>query len=167
VDPTRTFVAGFSGGAFFAQSLRCFDEDITAIATFAGGLEGQPFPSTSQTEYGFLRNDAGGFLRIDPATCATTRVPQLLVHGASDVRVPREQVMFVAERWAAQNGCGPLSGTSLQPTDPRFLDAACFEFVGCAADADLVFCEPAGVDHSVWSPDGTGVLKNFFRRFGL
>jgi polyhydroxybutyrate depolymerase len=161
VDPTKTFAAGFSGGGFFTQSLLCFDEDVTAVATFQGGFEGQPFPSTSGAELGFLRDDVGGFLRLDPASCAQRSVPALVVHGDADFVVVREQSLFVAERWAAQNGCGPLSGTS------SLLDPACFEYQGCALGADVVWCEPPDVAHEVWSSPaaGTDVLIGFFARF--
>jgi poly(3-hydroxybutyrate) depolymerase len=167
VDPTRTFVAGFSGGAFFAQSLRCFDEDMTALATFQGGLEGQPSPSTSGLEFGYVRNDDNEFLRLDPESCARTRVPQLIVHGALDGtccqpdgqtigRVTREQSFFVAERWALQNGC--TAQLDAAPT----LDPQCAAFKDCAVGADVVFCEPADVAHEVWN---STVLKDFFIRF--
>jgi poly(3-hydroxybutyrate) depolymerase len=169
VDPQKTFAAGFSRGAFFTQSLRCFDEDLTAVATFAGGLEGQPFPAAaSDVDHAHLRDNDGQLLRLDPATCASSLVPQLLVRGVHDLVVPLEQMSFVATLWAERNGCGPLSDTA------STLDSECVESLDCDEGAAVVVCSPNGIAHEVWSSPvasdvddrgGTAVLKAFFHRF--
>jgi poly(3-hydroxybutyrate) depolymerase len=154
IDTTRRFAVGFSGGGFFTQSLRCFGEDFAGYAIFQAGIEGHP------AGFEFLRDDAGDTLRLDLATCSTVAAPTLIVHGDADESVFPAQGIFAAEDWAGVNGCDALADATQSSLDPD-----CVEFTGCTGAADVVLCTPAGVDHSVWSPEGSAVLRGFFSRF--
>lgn len=150
--PDQVYAVGFSGGGFFAQTLRCFGEPLAGVANFQSGLD---FPA-----YPFLVDDTGAPLHLDLSRCDDAPVPQLLVHLTGDGTVLLEQSVDTAEHWAAAHGCAPRASAAPSPLDP-----ACVEFSGCGAEEDVVLCTPPGGGHEVWSPEGAAVVTTFFGRF--
>jgi polyhydroxybutyrate depolymerase len=148
----KVFAVGFSGGGFFAQTLRCSGEPLAGIANFQSGLD---FPA-----YPFLVDDAGAPLHLDLAGCSAAPVPQLVVHFTADTTVVLQQGVDTATYWAQKHGCAPLASAR-----PSALDGACVEFDGCGAREDVVLCRPPGGGHEIWSPDGARVLSAFLSRF--
>jgi len=153
VDPDRVFAAGFSGGGFLANTLRCFGVPLRATAQFQSGIEGQP------QGFEFLRDDAGNPLVLDPQSCVVRQAPVLVVHGTADTTVNPAQGEFAAQHWAGMNACD----TSIDNATASSLDAECVEFAGCGTNA-VAYCRPDGVAHEVWG-QGAGVINSFFGRF--
>jgi poly(3-hydroxybutyrate) depolymerase len=152
VETGKVFAVGFSGGGFLAQTMRCFGEDFRAVANFQSGLD---LPA-----YDFLRDDSGAFLHIDTTQCATTAIPQLVVHLTGDTTVVPAQGIDTADFWATRHGCSARASATASA-----LNAACVEYAACGVDEDVVLCTPSGGGHEVWSPDGASVLQGFFNRF--
>ncbi len=80
----------------------------------------------------------------------------LVVHGEADTNVTPPYGEAAVAFWAENGLCGQGSSDSA-------LDGDCVEFDDCA-DVDVVYCTPAGVQHEVWSPEGSQVLDAFLRR---
>lgn len=152
VEIGNVSVVGFSGGGFLAQTMRCFGEEFRAVANFQSGLD---FP-----DYPYLRDDAGAPIHLDTSLCATTPMPQLVIHLDGDATVDPAQGLDTAEFWASRHGCQGLSLATGSPLDPE-----CVEFTGCGIGEDVALCTPPGGGHEVWSPEGAQVLVSFFNRF--
>lgn len=168
VDDATTVAIGFSGGGFFAHTLGCKTNIISAVATFAGGFE-----------------DGDAAVSQDPRnainfnTCvASPRA--LLIHGKDDTTVPVRYADQAAAHYAEVFNCeavSPVTSTTLPEPDE------CEDFVGCTSPVSV--CRVPGcvqenpdfdpafpndplqpfclVDdqHNPWQPQGPQVIRAF------
>ena len=168
VDDATTVAIGFSGGGFFAHTLGCKTNIISAVATFAGGFE-----------------DGDAAVSQDPRnainfnTCvASPRA--LLIHGKDDTTVPVRYADQAAAHYAEAPNCeavSPVTSTTLPEPDE------CEDFVGCTSPVSV--CRVPGcvqqnpdfdpafpndplqpfclVDdqHNPWQPQGPQVIRAF------
>ena len=167
VDDATTVAIGFSGGGFFAHTLGCKTNIISAVATFAGGFEDGD-AAVSQ--------DPGNVVDLD--TCIATP-PALLIHGEDDITVPIKYADAAAAHYAAGLSCDPV----LPVTSTTLLEPECVDFVGCTSPVSV--CRVPGcvqenpdfdpafpndplqpfclVDdqHNPWQPQGPQVIRAF------
>jgi polyhydroxybutyrate depolymerase len=140
LDRGRIFVAGFSSGGYFANTVGCRRGDrVRAVVSAAGG-----------------DHDFDDQCRGTPAVH--------IVIGAQDSVVPYggapgitnlDHAHRARDHFIAANGCRPES----RPVEP----APCVEYRGCKADAPVVYCEHAG--GHVWPAYLADAAAAFLKRF--
>lgn len=130
IDTDRIFGYGYSGGAFFLQSMICMANDFfRAVTTSAGGApSGLGYPTR-----------AGNECPICPGGATAT----LIIHGDQDTEVGAGSGTYAA---LCQQLNAPCSATT-QPTTP----SPCVLYDGCPAGAPLEFCYIPGQNHAPWS----------------
>jgi polyhydroxybutyrate depolymerase len=143
VSDTHVYATGMSGGARMASQLACdASGTFAAVAPVAG-------------------------LRF-PAGCRPARaVPVLAFHGTADPIDPYNgngqpywtySVPVAAQRWAAQNGCRPASGTISKPP------VMTTTYSGCRDNATVQLVSISGMGHQ-W-PGGPTVPESLVRELG-
>lgn len=137
VDPNRTFVTGFSNGAYMANQLGCRrGERIRGIVSHAGG---GPYEMK------------GSFDSTGHLVCPGKSVAALIVHGASDGTVAPSEGQKSIDHWTYANRCGEATSPGL--TQPCVTVNGCFQPVG--------YCKVPSLGHAVWK-DGGRVTWSFF-----
>ena len=162
VDRNTTFATGFSGGAFFVNSLACLNGGLTAIVTFEGGIENGELSET--------------ITPIDTSQCVDAAPAAMIVHTKKDTTVAYSpHALASLELWNQKNGCGGSTSTSE-------IASLCTEQSTQAAR--VVFCEPDCTDdadgdgvcvsdqHTIWNitdtsgkRQGPEAAAHFLRRF--
>lgn len=142
VDTKRISAVGFSKGAYFANQLACLSTShLRAVVTHAGG---GPFGvAGTGTSY-----DATGTLR-----CPAPPVAALQVQGTSDGSVDLTEGQKAREHWRSVNGC--TASTAPYAPEP------CIAYTGCAAERPEVWCQIAGMGHTIWPKNGSSVTWAF------
>ena len=119
IDRTRIYGYGYSGGAFFLQSLQCVGADVFhALACNAGGVP-----------------NGGG---SNCSTCSTSTVPTILIHGQADNVVGPASGEAEARCQAVSSGCA----TTLTATAP----SPCQLYDGCRSPVE--WCYIPGITHN-------------------
>jgi polyhydroxybutyrate depolymerase len=130
LDATKTYVTGFSSGAFMSNAFACHEPNVVrAIASNSGGApfdQAQTWPGT-------------GFAKCKEEAPVAT----LHVHGASDTTVETSSGRFAAQYWASVNGCGTAMSTVAG-------NASCKTYAGCPTGKAVEYCEVAGMAHTEW-----------------
>ena len=123
IDPTRIYGYGYSGGAFFLQSLQCVGADVFhALACNAGGVP-----------------NGGG---SSCSSCSTNTVPTILIHGQADDVVGPASGEAEARCQAQSSGCA----TTQTATTP----SPCALYDGCRSAVE--WCYVPGITHNPpWS----------------
>lgn len=129
-DVTHVYVAGFSGGAYFANQLGCQRGDkIKAIASNSGG---GPYNMGGQT-----------FDKSGQLVCPTPPVSVLLMNGNADTSVKPIEGEKARKHWTYWNKCQDAkSSTSPSP---------CQAQEGCQNGAKVVSCFIDGLAHATWT----------------
>jgi poly(3-hydroxybutyrate) depolymerase len=135
IDRARTWIAGASSGAYFANLLGCIDgSDLQAVFPVAGGMV------------------------FTPDQCAAGSAAWLLVHGVDDTHVPLADGEATRDWAAGRNGCQPTTQPALTVLRDEIRTARtkgqdafdCVDYVGCGAGLPVTWCE-----HSQGGYDGS------------
>lgn len=135
VDPSRTWVAGVSSGAYFANLLGCaYGNALRAVFAVAGAMV------------------------FSPDQCAQTSSAWLLVHGIDDTHVPLVDGEATRDWAAARNGCQPATEPALTVLRDEIRTARtngqdaidCAGYLGCQQGLPVTWCE-----HSQGGYDGS------------
>jgi polyhydroxybutyrate depolymerase len=121
IDRGRIFVAGFSSGGYFANTVGCRRGDtVRAIVTAAGGDRD-------------FANQCRGTLAVHITIgVQDTVVPYGGEPGVSNL----QHAQRARDHFVAANGCSPQT----RPVEP----APCVEYQGCKSDSPVIYCEHAG-----------------------
>lgn len=137
VDPNRTFVTGFSNGAYMANQLGCRrGERIRGIVSHAGG---GPYEMK------------GSFDSTGHLVCPGKSVAALVVHGTADGTVAPSEGQKSIDHWTYANRCSEGTAPGLQ--QPCVTVNGCFQ--------PVAYCKVPNLGHAVWK-DGGRVTWNFF-----
>jgi polyhydroxybutyrate depolymerase len=130
VAPHRTFVTGFSNGAYMANQLACRrGEAIRGVVAHSGGG-----PYELQGNY-----DAQGNL-----VCPQKAVASLVVHGMSDGTVAPSEGQKSLDHWSHANRCGTSTSAAWLPP--------CVSLGGCVQPVGI--CRIQGLGHGLWREAG-------------
>ena len=134
----RSFLVGFSKGAYFANQAACRSTaGLTGVASHSGG---GPY-GTKASEY-----DMNG-----KTVCPSPAVPALQIHGTADGTVPLSEGVTSRDYWRGADACG--AGTTARAPSP------CVGYNGCARAE--VWCQVSGLGHTVWSQAPTAIWDFF------
>jgi polyhydroxybutyrate depolymerase len=140
LDRARVFVAGFSSGGYFANTVGCRRGDrIRAVVSAAGGDRD-------------FNDQCRGNLAVQIVIGAQDGV---VPYGGAPGVTNLDHAHRARDHFIAANGCQPQT----KPIDP----APCVEYQGCKASAPVVYCEfPGG---HVWPPYLADAGLEFLKRF--